>query len=83
MAEPIGKRLEPMENSRSHLFRKCSAREPRTPTARGWFSRESTLGLQGSQHGHLSQFGELQQLVGGLAVEDTLTHVEQRILSLQ
>ncbi len=40
-----GKRLEPMEKSRSHLRRKWSAIEPRTPTESGWLSGNTPLAL--------------------------------------
>ena len=40
-----GKRLEPTEKSRSHLRRKWSAIEPRTPMERGWFSGKTPLAL--------------------------------------
>ena len=70
-----------MENSRSHLWRKCSASEPRTPTAEGWFSGKALLAFRVVSTG-TGQFGELQQLVGRLAVKDTLSHVEQRVLGL-
>ena len=41
----LGNRLEPIEKSRSHLFRKWSASEPRTPTDSGWFSGNAPFAL--------------------------------------
>ena len=43
--------------------------------------REGALRLEGGQHRHLGQLGELQQLAGGVGVEHALADVEQRILA--
>ena len=39
--------------------------------------REGTLALEGGQHRHLGQFGELLEFLHGLAVEEALSHIEQ------
>ena len=45
--------------------------------------RKGALALEGGQYWHLGQFRELQEFGHSLAIEDALTHVEQRILGAQ
>ena len=45
--------------------------------------REGALGLQRGEHGYLGQFDELQQLIGGIAIENPLARIQQRLLGRQ